>query len=386
MAKNTALEALIAATGKNGTEFAEASNIKIGTLRNYLAGKRKNPGMLEVKFMADAAGVSYETMRAAIVGEVAASSEQEHAQPTAPDVPASMTLFGEDDSEEERGFRSRLHSSSAVDASLIELLAAQANSIRALDRRLGSRAVYEQLVGYMESLERLYRFNVEPNQRKSLAKLYADGAALAGWQALDLGKLEASWDWFERSKSLATDSGDFSSVVHGTAEQAYVLLEVGDVARARQLVDSAMAFRDRIPEAVLAWTLAVDGEVHAESGDRRRCNRSFDDAERLIGDGSTDQPFLFLQGSHLQRWRGSALVKVGDAKAIAELESSLEKLDTSFVRARAGMLLDLADALISAGKSDSAMRQVRDGWELAVQLGSVRQQKRARRLKAKICA
>ena len=68
MAKNTALEALIAATGKKGTEFAEASNIKIGTLRNYLAGKRRNPRMLEVQFMAEAAGVSYETMRAAIVG------------------------------------------------------------------------------------------------------------------------------------------------------------------------------------------------------------------------------------------------------------------------------------------------------------------------------
>lgn len=88
MAKNTALEELIAATEMTGVQFSKASNVKIGTLRNYLAGKRKNPRMVEVKFMAEAAGVSYGTMRAAITGEASAVDDPEQVRPLARDAAA----------------------------------------------------------------------------------------------------------------------------------------------------------------------------------------------------------------------------------------------------------------------------------------------------------
>ena len=95
-----------------------------------------------------------------------------------------------------------------------------------------------------------------------------------------------------------------------------------------------------------AWLAAAHGETLAAAGNRDDALRAFDDAQALLPSDPVDPalPFLFLGGSHLDRWRGNALAQVGDAEAIDQLTGALAELPASWVRARAGLLVDLAYA------------------------------------------
>jgi tetratricopeptide (TPR) repeat protein len=87
-------------------------------------------------------------------------------------------------------------------------------------------------------------------------------------------------------------------------------------------------------------------------------------------------PFLFLGGAHLDRWRGNALSRLGEAAAIDQLTSALPLLPTNFTRAKAGMLVDLAFAFAAAGDRDAALDYARQAKRLASQVKSDRQLRR----------
>ena len=76
-----------------------------------------------------------------------------------------------------------------------------------------------------------------------------------------------------------------------------------------------------------AWLAAAHGETLAASGNRDGALRAFDDAQALLPADPVDPalPFLFLGGSHLDRWRGNALAQVGDAEAIDQLTGALAR-------------------------------------------------------------
>ncbi|GAB3490288.1 hypothetical protein GCM10027521_35560 [Amycolatopsis cihanbeyliensis] len=87
-------------------------------------------------------------------------------------------------------------------------------------------------------------------------------------------------------------------------------------------------------------------------------------------------PFLFLGGVHLDRWRGSALSRLGDHQAIDQLDHALPRLPEDFVRARTGMLVDLAYAYAAAHDRDAALAHARQARRLALQIKSYRQLRR----------
>jgi hypothetical protein len=91
-------------------------------------------------------------------------------------------------------------------------------------------------------------------------------------------------------------------------------------------------------------------------------------------------PFLFLGDSHLDRWRGNALARVGAPDAIDQLTDALARLPVEFVRARTGLLVDLAYAHAAAGERDAALGHARQARRLAAQIKSDRQQRRLNRL------
>ena len=91
-------------------------------------------------------------------------------------------------------------------------------------------------------------------------------------------------------------------------------------------------------------------------------------------------PFLFLGDSHLDRWRGHALSRLGEPQAIEQLSATLARLPAAFVRARAGMLVDLAHAHAIAGDRDGALTHARQARRLAAQIKSDRHRRRLARL------
>jgi len=131
-----------------------------------------------------------------------------------------------------------------------------------------------------------------------------------------------------------------------------------------------------------AWLAAAHGETLAASGNRDGALRAFDDAQALLPADPVDPalPFVFLGGSHLARWRGNALAQVGDAEAIDQLTGALAELPASWVRARAGLLVDLAYAYAAAGNRDAAISHAREARAIARQINSDRQLRRLDRL------
>ena len=91
-------------------------------------------------------------------------------------------------------------------------------------------------------------------------------------------------------------------------------------------------------------------------------------------------PFLFLGDSHLDRWRGNALAHVGAPDAVDQLTAALARLPADFVRARTGLLVDLAYAHAAAGDRDAALVHARQARRLTAQIKSDRQLRRLNQL------
>jgi hypothetical protein len=89
---------------------------------------------------------------------------------------------------------------------------------------------------------------------------------------------------------------------------------------------------------------------------------------------------LLLGDSHLDRWCGNALARVGAPGAIDQLTDALARLPVEFIRARTGLLVDLAYSHAAAGDRDAALTHARQARRLAVQIKSDRQQRRLNRL------
>src|SRR4029079_3018113 len=155
-----------------------------------------------------------------------------------------------------------------------------------------------------------------------------------------------------------------------------------DAESAATQVAHARALADGGPALMSAWLASACGERRAARGNRDDALRAFDDAKPRLPTDPVDPalPFLFLGGSHLDRWRGNALAQVGDAEAIDQLTGALAQLPASWVRARAGLLVDLPDADAATGSRDAAMSHAREARTIARQINSDRQLRRLDRL------
>jgi hypothetical protein len=131
---------------------------------------------------------------------------------------------------------------------------------------------------------------------------------------------------------------------------------------------------------------AAHGETLAANGERTKSLRAFDTAAELLPPDSVDPdgPYVALDQAHLARWRGNALAKFADPNAVNVLSSALDRLDPTFTRAETGLHVDLTTALAAFDEREEARAQARRAEQLATRIGSLRQQRRTRRLTATI--
>ena len=122
----------------------------------------------------------------------------------------------------------RISASRHVDAEVIAALQNETNSIRLLDRRLGAPSVAAKLQAHIGHVDTCLRYSLRPGQRQALASVLAEASSLAGWQAIDAGKLPAAWDHYERATAAAREADDKSLLAYATGEQAYVLADLGE--------------------------------------------------------------------------------------------------------------------------------------------------------------
>jgi tetratricopeptide (TPR) repeat protein len=265
---------------------------------------------------------------------------------------------------------------SSVDKGLVDAFENQTQSLRVLDRRLGARRLLSQSEAHAQNVADLVQWAEFGSVRNAMAATGAEAAALAGWQALDLGKPSDSWRLHNLARSLAVESGDSAIVAHVTAQQAYALLDAGKYERAVKQFEAArrMAGTD-VAAVVRAWLLSAEAEARAAAGESSETLRLLDEADNVL-DGDDSVPFIFLNSAHLARWRGHSMARLGRAEAVEVLKAALDQLDPEFNRAAAGLHVDLATAYSVAGEEDAAQHHAQCAASLSDSTGSHRQRVR----------
>ncbi len=271
----------------------------------------------------------------------------------------------------------------AVDRPMVEMLEAETHNLRLLDRRLGSAAAgaVEAHAALLEDV--LHR--CVGKERAAMASALAEGAALAGWLALDRCDVRGAWRWHELARAAAAECGSPIQLGHVLAQAAIVLLDAGEPESARDLASEATRVADgRVPPRVAAWMLASEAEVHAGAGDQGGALRLMDAAASVLGEPDQDDvPFLMLDAAHLARWRGHCLAMGGAAEA-QEVLAVAAPGEADSLRAATGRHADLAHALETAGARDAALAEAEVALDLARRCGSIRQARRMRQLIGRI--
>jgi transcriptional regulator with XRE-family HTH domain len=271
---------------------------------------------------------------------------------------------------------SHIENAHSVGRSVVDTLLQQTEVFRTLDRQMGATQLVDSMTRHLETLSDALTFAVLPSVRIPVASALAGAATLAAWQALDVGAADRAWRHYELAKQAAREADQPNYLAHAMGEQAYVLIDAGRTDLAVGLIAEALTFSRSIPSRLQAWLLGAQAEMLALNGDVEGCKRSLEAANQILpGDGmlrDPDMPSIFLTDAHLARWRGHALALVGDSKAVADLHIALEAMDSTFTRAKAGVLCDLAQAHLVRGEYGDAARQLREARLLANRTGSVR--------------
>jgi transcriptional regulator with XRE-family HTH domain len=271
---------------------------------------------------------------------------------------------------------SHIESAHSVGRSVVDTLLEQTEVFRTLDRQMGATQLVDSMTRHLDTLSDALTFAVLPSARIPVASALVGAATLAAWQALDVGAADRAWRHYELAKQAAREADQPKYLAHAMGEQAYVLIDAGRPDLAVQLVGEALNSSHSIPPRLRAWLLGAQAEILALNGDVEACKRSLDEAARILPSDEVlrdpDMPSIFLTDAHLARWRGHALALVGDGEAVSDLYMALEAMDSTFTRAKAGVLCDLAQANLVRGEYGDAAKHLREARLLANRTGSVR--------------
>ncbi|GAA0187637.1 hypothetical protein GCM10009536_53540 [Streptomyces thermocarboxydus] len=284
---------------------------------------------------------------------------------------------------------SRIDAAGSVGESMVKAFNDQTELLRTMDRQRGAAGLVDQMTGHLAALENALNFAVLPSTRRPVALALAGASTLAAWQAIDSGAVERAWRHYELAKRAARDAEAPMYLAHAMAEQAYVLCEAGRPALGVELVRDAQRTVGQAASARLrAWLYAAEAEMCAYAGMSDDARRALDAALAAIPPGPEDRDpdmlSIFLNGTHLARWHGNVLALLGDGDAVLRLYGALEDMDPSFVRARAGLHTDLAQAHLTRAEYDDAQTHLRQARLLASRTGSVRQRRRVDMLSARL--
>jgi hypothetical protein len=292
------------------------------------------------------------------------------------------------DSIEQAGYAElaeRIKSARTVDRGTAEMLSSQTDYLRTMDCRLGASALIDQMTGHLATVQEALSHAILPSIRRPLASVLADAAALAAWQALDVGAIGRAWQHHETARYAALEAQDVVLLTHAMAQQAFVLVDIGELESAVDLVQEARREAGtKVPPRFRAWLLAAEAEVLAASSNATGSLKKFDAAADVLPGGADavdpSMPFIVLNGAHLSRWRGNALARLGDGTAVDTLYTALSSGGVVSTRAAASLRCDLAQAHLVRGEHDEAKKQAAEARRLARQAGSVRQKQRIQRL------
>jgi len=284
-----------------------------------------------------------------------------------------------DQSDDALQLRARVASGRNLDSHTVTLLRQKLDITRVIDRRLGAAALLGELRGQIEQMERALGNVLSRELRSSLSEVLVDASTLAGWQSLDQGLVGNAWDHYNRARGAAREANSHELEAYACAGQAVVLLDIGETDAAVELTGYARTLaKGRTPKLLYSWLTAGYGEACAANGDHRASLTAFDDASHSMPSQAEypETPFLVFDPTHLERWRGNALARLGEPEAIGVLSDVLDRLDPSFTRAATALRVDLVQVFTATGEKETAATHAQHARLLAAQIGSTRQRRR----------
>jgi hypothetical protein len=132
---------------------------------------------------------------------------------------------------------------------------------------------------------------------------------------------------------------------------------------------------------VRCWLAAAAAEMNAGDDRKSEALAHIRIAESLSEAlGTSGPPCLVFNELHLERWLGHTLVRLHDPSAEPRLSAVAARMDKTFARASASLMIDLGSALLQRGDRDEAARRLQTGERLARMVCSRRQLRRVQRL------
>jgi len=270
------------------------------------------------------------------------------------------------------------------------------STYRQLDYQAGSASVYNETVAQLGRL-----LNMADNVPSALYQRFAlalgDTAQLAAWLAIDHQDYGAARHYTSLALSSAQEGEDPELHAYVLGIMSYIHLHAGRGTDAVRLLLAALRLAENrhfgINPAVHSWLSEAIGEAHALAGDTQAGAHALAQAERLFDRVTPDEVpawLGFFNGhEHVMRLKGRCLVRLGDGSAAtAALEEAERALPVHYVRERSGTLIDLATARLlptrvgqpATANPEAAAAAALEAWELAIQTGSGRNQRRVREL------
>jgi tetratricopeptide (TPR) repeat protein/transcriptional regulator with XRE-family HTH domain len=270
--------------------------------------------------------------------------------------------------------------SGKVGAELLDTPDAMTEGYRRLDRQLGAASVFDDSTHHLQRITRLKDASMATEHGRRLASAAGEVASLAAWQALDLGRPGTAWSYYCLATRAAREAGHRELHAYVVAETSYVLLFGGQVREALSLVKRARHLARGTTPRLRAWLAAAHAEASAiagNTGDALRALDQADEAFQQVQPGVGPRWLSYFDQAHLVRWKGHCLVLVGQPEnVLAVLQEALDSVDASFVRARAGALVDLATLHLRQGEIDATCNALAEAFRLARETQSTKNQRR----------
>jgi hypothetical protein len=279
--------------------------------------------------------------------------------------------------------RFHLELSKQVDGGLLAALQGQTESSRVQDRQFGAGQLLELMRGHVRNLQAHLSHAVFEEARRPVAAVLADAAALAGWQALDVGSVDQAWRFLATASAAARQADDAGLYAFARLQQASVLAELDRAAEAADLASAVWESAERrVAPFVRCWLAAATAEMYAGDDRSGGARAQLRVAESMAGAlAASGPPCLVFDELHLERWVGHTLVRLHDPAAEPRLTAVAARMDKTFTRASASLTIDLAAALLQRQERSEGLIRLQAGEELARKVGSRRQLRRASRLR-----
>ncbi|MEU9891123.1 hypothetical protein [Sphaerisporangium sp. NPDC051011] len=274
----------------------------------------------------------------------------------------------------------------ALSAPLIETFRRLTDTYRVMDYQTGAQSVQPQVAGHLTHMLQLTGKAPTTAIGRDLYQAVGDAAQLAGWLAIDSQHYGQAQSYCQIALAAADQAGDRGMRAYTLGVMSYIHLHAGHGQDALKLLSTASELATKgVPPAVRSWIAEAASEAHAFAGDPSAGMRALHQAERAfdgVTTGNTPAWLSFFNNeAHAARLLGRAFMRLRrPAEATTALHEALNLLPDTFVRERAGTLIDLAYVCIQKQEIEEACHVALNAEALARATASERNLRRLREL------